>query len=398
MANLWVQVNRSVHAQLVKALSGQANGAITISNGQVVLNLGPFITWSRRRPGRQGLLAGQQHPGDQPDDRPVLGQVPGQGAERVPAAQRPQDRPADPHPAPARRRDLHRAQPPAGADRGRARLGRVHGGARHRAGHRPGDLPEQRAVQRAARQRGRGPVRHPGPVHQGWAAHPAGGRPDRGDSRLLHRAVGHRRPHPARAGQRAGLATGHAGNGPGLRTGPVGRWTYQHRTALRIGAVALFALIFVFWGRPTAAVGDRPGHPAAGGARPHRAARASPGAGPGRPGRWSPAASSVLVQAAGLAVLAAISPTALLVAAVYLGSARPRQTLLFYLIGALVMSTVMGVVVLVLLRAGGFSLPHHRTTALRAAAGAGHPDACWAGWCWRAASRSRPTRTSRRRG
>lgn len=69
----------------------------------------------------------------------------------------------------------------------------------------------------------------------------------------------------------------------------------------------------------------------------------------------------MLAQAAGLAVLAAISPTALLVAAVYLGSARPRQTLLFYLIGALVMSVVMGAVVLVILRAGGFSLPHHRT-------------------------------------
>lgn len=69
----------------------------------------------------------------------------------------------------------------------------------------------------------------------------------------------------------------------------------------------------------------------------------------------------MVVQAAGLAVLAAISPTALLVAAVYLGSARPRQTLLFYLIGALVMSTAMAAVVLVLLRSGGFSLPHHRT-------------------------------------
>ncbi len=69
----------------------------------------------------------------------------------------------------------------------------------------------------------------------------------------------------------------------------------------------------------------------------------------------------MLVEAAGLAVLAAISPTALLVAAVFLGSSRPRETLLFYLIGALIMSAVMGVVVLVALRAGGFSLPSHRT-------------------------------------
>ncbi len=42
-----------------------------------------------------------------------------------------------------------------------------------------------------------------------------------------------------------------SGERAGLRTGPVGRWTYAHRTVLRISAVALAALIFVFWGRPT---------------------------------------------------------------------------------------------------------------------------------------------------
>ena len=36
-----------------------------------------------------------------------------------------------------------------------------------------------------------------------------------------------------------------------MRTGPVGRWVYQYRHALRIAAVALFGLIFVFLGRPT---------------------------------------------------------------------------------------------------------------------------------------------------
>ncbi|HEY5358159.1 MAG TPA: hypothetical protein VIJ82_10875 [Streptosporangiaceae bacterium] len=40
----------------------------------------------------------------------------------------------------------------------------------------------------------------------------------------------------------------------GLRTGPVGSWTYAHRTALRISVTALAALIFVFWGRPTVLV------------------------------------------------------------------------------------------------------------------------------------------------
>jgi hypothetical protein len=68
----------------------------------------------------------------------------------------------------------------------------------------------------------------------------------------------------------------------------------------------------------------------------------------------------MVAQAAGLAVLAAISPTVLLLAVVYLGSGRPRETLLAYLAGALVMSVAMGIVVLILLRAGGFSLPRHR--------------------------------------
>jgi hypothetical protein len=39
-----------------------------------------------------------------------------------------------------------------------------------------------------------------------------------------------------------------------VSTGPVGEWTYAHRRALRISAVALFALIFEFWGRPPALV------------------------------------------------------------------------------------------------------------------------------------------------
>ncbi len=44
------------------------------------------------------------------------------------------------------------------------------------------------------------------------------------------------------------------GEHAGVSTGPVGEWTYAHRRVLRISAVALFALIFVFWGRPTALV------------------------------------------------------------------------------------------------------------------------------------------------
>jgi hypothetical protein len=45
-----------------------------------------------------------------------------------------------------------------------------------------------------------------------------------------------------------------SGESAGLSTGPAGAWTYAHQHALRIGAVALAALIFVFQGQPTAAV------------------------------------------------------------------------------------------------------------------------------------------------
>lgn len=46
----------------------------------------------------------------------------------------------------------------------------------------------------------------------------------------------------------------HSGERAGVTTGPVGHWTYGHRKGLRIGAVTLAALIFVFWGQPTGAV------------------------------------------------------------------------------------------------------------------------------------------------
>jgi hypothetical protein len=41
----------------------------------------------------------------------------------------------------------------------------------------------------------------------------------------------------------------------GVSAGPVGAWTYAHRKGLRVSAVALVALIFVFWGQPSAALG-----------------------------------------------------------------------------------------------------------------------------------------------
>jgi hypothetical protein len=45
-----------------------------------------------------------------------------------------------------------------------------------------------------------------------------------------------------------------SGERVGLTTGPVGTWVYRYRTALRVAAVAIAGLIFVFWSNPTGLV------------------------------------------------------------------------------------------------------------------------------------------------
>jgi Sap, sulfolipid-1-addressing protein len=66
-------------------------------------------------------------------------------------------------------------------------------------------------------------------------------------------------------------------------------------------------------------------------------------------------------EAAGFAFLAALTPTAILVAVAYLGSASPRRTMSVFLAGAITVTTVVAVIALVALRAGGLSLPGHHT-------------------------------------
>ena len=65
----------------------------------------------------------------------------------------------------------------------------------------------------------------------------------------------------------------------------------------------------------------------------------------------------MLAQAAGFAVLAAVSPTALLVMAVFLGSDNPRKIALLYMTGAVIMTVAMALAVLFILRATGLNQP-----------------------------------------
>jgi hypothetical protein len=68
----------------------------------------------------------------------------------------------------------------------------------------------------------------------------------------------------------------------------------------------------------------------------------------------------VLAQAAGFAVLAAISPTALLVMAVFLGSDNPRRIAGLYTLGAVVMTVIMAITVLFVLQAAGLNQPREQ--------------------------------------
>jgi Sap, sulfolipid-1-addressing protein len=69
----------------------------------------------------------------------------------------------------------------------------------------------------------------------------------------------------------------------------------------------------------------------------------------------------MLAQAAGLALLAAVSPTAILIASAYLGSARPKVTVLCYLAGAVLMTTIVAVAAFVAFRSGHLELRSNRT-------------------------------------
>ena len=97
----------------------------------------------------------------------------------------------------------------------------------------------------------------------------------------------------------------------------------------------------------------------------------------------------MLTQAAGLSALAAISPTALLVAAAFLGSANPRRTAVAYLAGALVITAVMAAIVFTVLRAGHLNLARQHQARYGLRLGLGLLLLLGAAFLWRRANRRR---------
>jgi hypothetical protein len=55
MVKIWVLANRQAHAAVVKVLSGQSNGPVSVVNGKVTISLGPFIAQAEQALVKQGV-------------------------------------------------------------------------------------------------------------------------------------------------------------------------------------------------------------------------------------------------------------------------------------------------------------------------------------------------------
>jgi hypothetical protein len=252
-AKIWVQVNTVAHQSLVKVLSGEGGGAISTSNGQITLNIGPFIAEVKQDLVDHGFSLASSIP------------------------------PVSPTVALFQAKDLGKAQAAyrliktlkivlpilalaflaAGVwvarKRRRALIGAALGLAASMLVLAIGLLIAQTIYLNSV----------PSSVLPGDAAAAAY------DALVYFIKVGLRvvlavalvvaigafitGPSRAAIQTRSALKSGlgwvrNFGERRGVSTGPVGEWTYAHRKGLRIGAVALMALIFVFWGHPTGLV------------------------------------------------------------------------------------------------------------------------------------------------
>jgi hypothetical protein len=250
MATAWVQVNRVVHQGLVKVLSGQGNGALAVRNGQIVLNIGPLVVVAKEDLVAHGFKLASSIP-------PVSVTV-----------------------ALFQAKDLGKAQSLyrlikalrivlpilvlllLGAG---VWVARRHRRALIGAGL---GLAASMLILGIGLQIARSIYLSSVPsstlpTDAAAAAFDAIMHFLREGLRVvllvgLVVAIGAFFTGPSRAAvqTRSGLKSGadwirNFGERRGVSTGPVGQWTYLHRKGLRVGAVALFALIFVFLGEPT---------------------------------------------------------------------------------------------------------------------------------------------------
>ena len=252
VAKIWTQVNTVAHQSLVKVLSGQGGGAISTANGQITLNLGPFVAVVK-----QDLI---QHGFDL--------------AKAIP--------PVSPTIALFQAKDLGKAQAAYRLIKALKIVlpilvlallaGGVWVARRHRRALVGAGLGVAASMLVLAiglligRSIYLNSIPSSIPSDAAAAAFDAMVYFIKVGLRVvlavgLVVAIGAFITGPSRAAIqiRSGLKSGvgyirNFGESRGVSAGPAGEWTYQHRRGLRIGAVALIALIFVFWGHPTGLV------------------------------------------------------------------------------------------------------------------------------------------------
>jgi hypothetical protein len=252
-ARAWVQANTLVHQELVKALSGQGGTSVSVKNGQVVLRLGPFIDVVKQDLARRGFTLVSKIPAV----NPTLTLFSAKYLVKAQAGYRLIN-------------DLKIVLPIltvlllalgvfAARGRRRALIGAGLGLAASMLVPAAGlfifrgiylnSVPSSKLPADAAAALFDTLV---GFIKEGLRTVLAAG---------LVIAAGAFLTGPSGTAVRTRGAFAHGlarirqgGEHAGVRTGPAGTWTYAHRKALRISAVALAALVFVFWGQPSAAV------------------------------------------------------------------------------------------------------------------------------------------------
>ena len=252
-ARAWVQANTVAHKALVTALSGQGNGTIGISNGQVTLNLGPFITTVKQDLVKHGFTLANNIPAINPTFALFSAKYLVQARSGYRLVN-----------------DLKIVLPIL-------TLLLLALGVYVARGHRRALIGAGLGLSASMLVLGAGLLIFRGAYLNSVPASvlPADAAAALFDTFVRFIKEGLRTilvlglvvaggafltgPSVTAVRTRAAFAAGLGwiraeGAHAGLRTGPVGTFTYAHKTALRISAVALAALIFVFWGHPTALV------------------------------------------------------------------------------------------------------------------------------------------------
>jgi hypothetical protein len=252
-ANAWIQVNTVAHAQLVKALSGQGGSAISVSNGQVVIDLAPFINIVKQDLSARGFTLVNSLP----PIHPTLALFSARDLVKAQSGYRLIN-------------DLKIVLPVL-------TLLLIGAGVYVARGHRRALIGAGLGFAMSMLLLGAGLLIFrgiylnsvPGSVLPSDAAAAMFDTFVRFIKEALRTllvlglvvaaAAFFTGPSITAVRTRAAFASAlgwvrRSGEGAGVSTGPVGRWTYAHRKGLRIGAVTLAALLFVFWGRPTGLV------------------------------------------------------------------------------------------------------------------------------------------------